>query len=65
MFMLGINDGRIDRKELDMLKNPIAKDLRSSKYRKRIVKNKKKEENKRRARLQKSMELLYKLEFMR
>ena len=65
MFMLGINDGRIDRKELDMHKNPIAKDLRSSKYRKRIVKNKKKEENKRRARLQKSMELLYKLEFMR
>ena len=63
--MLGINDGRIDRKELDMQKNPIAKDLRSSKYRKRIVKNKKKEENKRRARLQKSMELLYKLEFMR
>tara|TARA_R100000808_G_C2039125_1_gene79498 strand:- start:1 stop:192 length:192 start_codon:yes stop_codon:yes gene_type:complete len=63
--MLGINDGRIDRKELDMQKNPIAKDLRTSKYRKRIVKNKKKEENKRRARLQKSMELLYKLEFMR
>ena len=37
MFMLGINDGRIDRKELDMQKNPIAKDLRTSKYRKRIV----------------------------
>ena len=48
-----------------MLKNHIAKDLRTSKYRKRIVKDKKKEENKRRARLQKSMELLYKLEFMR
>jgi len=63
--MLGISDGRIERKELDMLKNHIAKDLRTSKYRKRIVKDKKKEENKRRARLQKSMELLYKLEFMR
>ena len=45
-----------------MQKNPIAKELMTKKYRQRVKKNKKKEQDKRRL---KSMKLLYKLEFMR
>ena len=45
-----------------MQKNPIAKDLMTNKYRQRVKKNKKKEQDKRRL---KSMKLLYQLEFMR
>ena len=45
-----------------MQKNPIAKDLMTRKYRQRVKKNKKKEQDKRRL---KSMKLLYQLEFMR
>ena len=43
-------------------KNKIAKDLRTPKYRPRVIKNKKKEAEKRR---EDSMKLLYKLEYLR
>jgi hypothetical protein len=43
-------------------KNKIAKDLRTQKYRPRVIKNKKKEAEKRR---EDSMKLLYKLEYLR
>ena len=43
-------------------KNPIAKDLRTPKYKSKVIKNKKKEEELRR---EKSMKLLYKLEYLR
>ena len=49
--MVGIKDGKTDRKVLVMQKNPIAKDLM----------NKKKELDKKRL---KSMKLLYRLEFL-
>ena len=62
MFMLGIKDGKTERTVPVMQKNPMAKDLMTRKYRQRIKKNKKKEQDKRRL---KSMKLLYKLEFMR
>ena len=62
MFMRGIKDGKTERTVQVMQKNPIAKDLMTKKYRQRIKKNKKKEQDKRRL---KSMKLLYKLEFMR
>jgi len=62
MFMRGIKDGKTERTVPVMQKNPIAKDLMTKKYRQRIKKNKKKEQDKRRL---KSMKLLYQLEFMR
>ena len=62
MSMRGIKDGKTERTVPVMQKNPIAKDLMTKKYRQRIKKNKKKEQDKRRL---KSMKLLYKLEFMR
>ena len=62
MFMRGTKDGKTERTVQVMQKNPIAKDLMTRKYRQRIKKNKKKEQDKRRL---KSMKLLYKLEFMR
>ena len=62
MFMRGIKDGKTERTVPVMQKNPIAKDLMTRKYRQRIKKNKKKEQDKRRL---KSMKLLYQLEFMR
>ena len=43
-------------------KNPIAKDLRTPKYKSKVIKNKKKEQELRR---EKSMKLLYKLEYLR
>tara|TARA_E500000178_G_scaffold353798_1_gene420693 strand:- start:1502 stop:1642 length:141 start_codon:yes stop_codon:yes gene_type:complete len=43
-------------------KNPIAKDLRTPKYKSKVIKNKKKEEELRR---EKSMKLLYKLEYLK
>ena len=60
--MRGIKDGKTERTVQVMQKNPIAKDLMTKKYRQRVKKNKKKEQDKRRL---KSMKLLYKLEFMR
>ncbi len=62
MFMRGIKDGKTERTVQVMQKNPIAKDLMTRKYRQRVKKNKKKEQDKRRL---KSMKLLYQLEFMR
>ncbi len=62
MFMRGIKDGKTERTVPVMQKNPIAKDLMTRKYRQRVKKNKKKEQDKRRL---KSMKLLYQLEFMR
>ena len=62
MFMRGTKDGKTERTVQVMQKNPIAKDLMTKKYRQRVKKNKKKEQDKRRL---KSMKLLYKLEFMR
>ena len=62
MFMRGIKDGKTERTVPVMQKNPIAKDLITKKYRQRVKKNKKKEQDKRRL---KSMKLLYQLEFMR
>ena len=62
MFMRGIKDGKTERTVPVMQKNPIAKDLMTKKYRQRVKKNKKKEQDKRRL---KSMKLLYQLEFMR
>ncbi len=59
--MVGIKDGKTDRKVLVMQKNPIAKDLMTNKYRQRVKKNKKKELDKKRL---KSMKLLYRLEFL-
>ena len=43
-------------------KNPIAKDLRTPKYKSKVIKNKKKETELRR---EKSMKLLYKLEYLK
>ena len=43
-------------------KNPIAKDLRTPKYKSKVIKNKKKEKELRR---EKSMKLLYKLEYLK
>lgn len=43
-------------------KNPIAKDLRTPKYKSKVIKNKKKEQELRR---EKSMKLLYKLEYLK
>ena len=43
-------------------KNPIAKDLRTPKYKSKVIKNKKKEAELRR---EKSMKLLYKLEYLK
>lgn len=43
-------------------KNPIAKDLRTPKYKPKVIKNKKKEQELRR---EKSMKLLYKLEYLK
>tara|TARA_R100001224_G_scaffold23148_1_gene12133 strand:+ start:109 stop:291 length:183 start_codon:yes stop_codon:yes gene_type:complete len=60
--MRGIKDGKTERTVQVMQKNPIAKDLMTRKYRQRVKKNKKKEQDKRRL---KSMKLLYQLEFMR
>ena len=62
MFMRGIKDGKTERMVPVMQKNPIAKDLMTKKYRQRVKKNKKKEQDKRKL---KSMKLLYQLEFMR
>ena len=62
MFMRGIKDGKTERTVPVMQKTPIAKDLMNRKYRQRVKKNKKKEQDKRRL---KSMKLLYQLEFMR
>ena len=62
MSMRGIKDGKTERTVPVMQKNPIAKDLMTRKYRQRVKKNKKKEQDKRRL---KSMKLLYQLEFMR
>ena len=62
MFMRGIKDGKTERTVPVMQKNPIAKDLMTRKYRQRVKKNKKKEQDKKRL---KSMKLLYQLEFMR
>ena len=59
--MVGIKDGKTDKKVLAMQKNPIAKDLMTNKYRQRVKKNKKKELDKKRL---KSMKLLYRLEFL-
>lgn len=42
--------------------NPMAKDLRTPKYKSRVIKNKKKEAEKKR---EDSMKLLYKLEYLR
>ena len=44
--MPGTKDGRIERRELVMAKNPVAKELRTRKYRPKVVKNKKKYDRK-------------------
>jgi hypothetical protein len=46
MVMHGVRDGRIERKELVMVKNPVAKELRTKKYRPKVVKKKKKYDRK-------------------
>ena len=44
--MPGTRDGLIERKELVMVKNPVAKELRTVKYRPKVVRNKKKYDRK-------------------
>ena len=45
--MHGVNDGLIEKKELDIvIKNPVAKEVRSKKYRPKVVKDKKKYDRK-------------------
>ena len=44
--MPGTRDGLIERKELVMVKNPVAKELRTIKYRPKVVRNKKKYDRK-------------------
>jgi len=46
MAMRGVRDGLIERKELVMVKNPVAKELRTVKYRPKVVRNKKKYDRK-------------------
>jgi hypothetical protein len=47
MAMLGVNDGLIEIKEQGiMTKNPVAKELRTPKYKSKVVKDKKKYDRK-------------------
>ena len=39
---IGTKGGQIERKELVMVKNPVAKELRTPKFRSKVVKDKKK-----------------------
>ena len=45
--MHGVNDGLTEKKELDIvIKNPVAKEVRSKKYRPKVVRDKKKYDRK-------------------
>ena len=46
MFTVGTKGGQIERKELVMVKNPVAKELRTPKFRSKVVKDKKKYDRK-------------------
>ncbi len=46
MFTVGTRGGQIERKELVMVKNPVAKELRTPKFRSKVVKDKKKYDRK-------------------
>jgi hypothetical protein len=60
LYTLGINDGGTVKKEQVTRRNPVAKSL--NQHRHKTIANKKKEAEKKR---EKSMKLLYTLEYLR